>query len=154
MQKIKIWKRSHGSPVAKIAGRHKNSVHKYGRMCFQAVISSRIMEGNLFPRVEMPWRSPCLAVKRLDRLYRCHTALLKVYHHGLALLPYKWCPGTGFSLSHSLWISVHVFVHVCVQAENSDGTTVGPFSKFLSFAWSLHAPSLSFLSYAIMRSHS
>ena len=77
----------------------------------------------------MPWRSPCLAVKRVDWLH-CHIALLKVCHHVLPLL-HKWCPGIlAFFFLILCEVSVHVFVHVCVQAKSSNGTTMETFSKF------------------------
>ena len=53
--------------------------------------SHQLHKGKLFffPRVEMPQKSPRLAVKWLVRL-RSRTALLKVCHHVLPLLHYKW----------------------------------------------------------------
>ena len=46
--------------------------------------------------------------------------------------------------------SVHVFYMYTHKLKNSKGTTVGTFSN--SFAWLLHALSLSIHSYIIMRS--
>ena len=68
-----------------------------------------------FPWVEMSWRSPSLAVKRLDRLSR-HTAFLMVCHH-VPLPHYKRYPGTGFSLLIFCEVSAHVSVHVRVHAK-------------------------------------
>ena len=79
--------------------------------------------------VEMPQRSPSLAVKWLDRLHN-RTALLKVCYHVPPLLHYKWCPGTGFSLSHCE-VSIHVFVCIHIQAKYSNGTTVETFSNLI-----------------------
>ena len=47
--------------------------------------------------------SPRLAVKLLDRL-RSLTALLKVCHHFLSLVHYKWCPGIYWLYSISSFV--------------------------------------------------
>jgi len=66
-----------------------------------------------------------LAVKRLDRLHS-RTALLKVCHRFLPPLHIvSW-----YSFLVLCEVSIHVFVHVRVQAKNSNGTTVRTFSKF------------------------
>ena len=87
------------SKVAKIVVRHKIvSVRAEGYASQQSSTPEKL-KGKFFCRVET---SPeVLAVKQLDQL-RCCTALLKVCHHVLPLLHYKWCPGTRFSLSHPL----------------------------------------------------
>ena len=88
----------------------QNSVHKCQRICHSQQSSTpERPKGKCFPQVEIPWRSPCLAVKWLDRLHH-HKVLLKVCHHVLPLLHYRWCPGTGFSLSHPLW-NLHTHLH-------------------------------------------
>ena len=87
------------SKAAKIVVRHKIvSVRAEGYASQQSSTPEKL-KGKFFCRVET---SPeVLAVKQLDQL-RCCTALLKVFHHVLPLLHYKWCPGTLFSLSHPL----------------------------------------------------
>ena len=166
MQKIKIWKHSQGSPVTILARTHIASltdysaskvakfivrykiVHKGQRICIPAVINSRKAKGKvLLPWVEMPKRSPRLAVKRLDRLHsRTGTS------QGLSPFPSSVSlQMVCFSLSRDLvlcGVSVHVFVHVFVQAKNSNGTTVRTFSYFN--LW--HIPSLSFHFYVNMHS--
>jgi len=118
-------------------------------VCIPAVINSRKAQGKvLLPWVEMSKRSPHLAAKQLDRL---HSRTGTSQGLSLPLLHYKWCPGTGFSLSWDLvlcGVSVHMFVHVRVQAKNSNRTTVRMFSYFNL----LHTPSLSFRSYVNMHS--
>ena len=118
--------------MAKIIVRHEIvSVRAKGYVSQQSSTQEKLKR-KFFPLVETPQRSPRLAVKWLDRLHS-RTALLKVCHHFLSLLHYKWCPGTGFSLSRGLvlcGVSVHVFVHVRIQAKNSNRTTVRTFSNF------------------------
>ena len=92
----------------------------------------------------MPKRSPRLAVKRLDRLHsRTGTS------QGLSPFPSSVSlQMVCFSLSRDLvlcGVSVHVFVHVFVQAKNSNGTTVRTFSYFN--LW--HIPSLSFHDFSL-----
>ena len=101
-------------------------------------------------------RSPTLAVKQLDRLCR-HTAFLKVCHHVLPLLHYKWCPGTGFSLLILCKVYTHVSVHICVHAKIVTGLRGNIFKfnllhnhctflPFPSTLTSLYTPALSNLS--------
>ena len=74
----------------------------------------------------MPRKSPRLAVKQLDQLCH-HTPLLTMSFHcfttnGVVVLAFLFpTPCQAF---------VHMFVHVCIQAKNSNGTTVGTFSNF------------------------
>ena len=99
----------------------------------------------------MPQRFPHLAVKQLDQLCS-RTALLKVVT--MSFLCFTTTGVLVMALSFILCeVSVHVFVHIHVQAKNSSGTIYrGNVFKFESFAWSLHAPSLSFHSYVIIHS--
>ena len=101
------------SKVAKIAGRHKIvSVSTKGR--FPAVVNSRF-----FFFMGMPWRSPRLVVKWLDRLLPYSTC-----HHALPMLNH-WL----FSLS-SFLKPLYTFTHVYLQAKNSNRTTVRTFWIF------------------------
>jgi len=84
--------------------------------------SSHQLSGNT-PEVSL------LAVKRLDRLHS-RTALLRVCHHFLPLLHSNGVLILVFFFLILCGVSVQVFVHVCVQAKNSNGTTVRMFSKF------------------------
>ena len=93
-----------------------------------------------------------MAVKRLDRL-RSRTALLKVCQHSFLCFTTNGVLVLAFLFLILCEISIHVFVHIHVQAKNSNGTIYrGNVFKFESFAWSLHAPSLSFHSYVIIHS--
>ena len=58
---------------------------------------------------------------------------------------------SGFLLLILCEVSVHMFVHVRIQPKTVTGL---PWERFqiIIFVWSLHAPSLSFYSYVIMRS--
>ena len=127
------------SKVPKITGRHK--IHKCRRIRFPAVINFRKAE----EKVKMSRRLPHLAVKWLDQL--CHrTALLKLSFlcfttNSVLVLAFLY-----FILCE---VSVHMFVHICVQVKKSNGGNV---FKIQSFTWSLQAPYLSFCSCIIIHS--
>ena len=103
------------SKVPKITGRHK--IHKCRRIRFPAVINFRKAE----EKVKMSRRLPRLAVKWLDQLCHC-TALLK-----LSFLCFTSVLVLAFLYFILCEVSVHMFVHICVQVKKSNG---GMFSKF------------------------
>ena len=125
-----------------------NGIHKSWRICFPAVTTSRKAEGRVLsmsgnaPEVSWLW------------LWSDWIDYVVVQHFSRSVtVSFLWFTTNSVLVLFLVLceVSVHVFVHVCVQAKNSNGTTVRTFS---SLAWSLHAPSLSFLSYVIMRSWS
>jgi len=89
----------------------------------------RKSQGNIFPLVEMLWKSHRLAVNQLGGLY-CHTALLKVCYP---------CPssaslqmGPCYVLGFVFFILCEVSIYMYVQTKNSNRTTVATF-QFLIF---------------------
>ena len=143
MQKIKIWKHSHGSLIAifsshircaNIASLTDDSTSKAAKIVVRHKIVSVRAEGYVSQQSSTPesrressfrkWKRfgglPPLAVKRLDRL-RSRTALLKVCHrflpkHSVLVLFLVLCE-----------VSVHVFVHVRVRAKIVTGL---PWERF------------------------
>ena len=100
------------SKAAKIVVRHKIiSVRAEGYVSQQSSTPESWRESSFHE-----WKRPrgllTLAVKRLDRLHSC-TALLKVCHHFLPLLTTNSVLVLFLVLCE---VSVHVFVHVCIQA--------------------------------------
>jgi len=106
------------SKAAKIVVRHKivSISHQLQKSCRESSFRE--------------WKRPKgllgLAVNWLDRL-RSRTAFLKVCHRFLPLLHSNSVLVLFLVLCE---VSVHVFVHVRVQAKNSNGTTVRTFSNF------------------------
>ena len=134
------------SKAAKIIVRHKIVSNKGRRVCFPAVINSRKAEwrvlsvsGNV-PEVSSVWLwsgwIDYVVVQHFSRSvtisFLCFTA------NSVLVLFLILCE-----------VSVHVFVHICVQAKNSTGTTVRTFSNFNLLRG--FCTLLSFCSYVIIR---
>ena len=119
------------SKVAKIVVRHKIVSLRVEGYVSQQSSTPEKPKGKLFPWVETSQKSPCLAVKRLDWI-RSRTALLKVCHHFLPLLHYKWSWYWLFSFSSfsSSFVESPFMCTRSLQAKNSNGTTVRTFSYF------------------------
>ena len=115
------------SKVAKIAGRHKIAFIKAEGYVSQ-LSATQEKPKDSFSMSGNAQRSPHLAVKWLDWLSSYSTS------QGLSPCPTNDVLVLDFLFLILYEVCVHMFVHVCLQAKTSNGTTVGTFSDF-NFFW-------------------
>ena len=125
-KKIKIWKRSHGSPVSifsmhvysfidrlqqGVAGRQKT----FPLACLELMTAGKHILRHLWTLFSTSGNAP--EVSSLGGEVAGSTvSSYTTSHHVLPLLHYKWCCGTGLSLSHPL---SSLCTHVCTCLHTS-----------------------------------
>ena len=115
------------SKAAKIVVRHKIVSVRAEWYVSQQSSTPEKPKGKFFQWVEMPQRSPRLVVKRLD-----HYVVVQHFSRSVTVTFFCFTTNSVLVLFLVLCeVSVDVFVHVRVQAKNSNWTTVRAFSHLL-----------------------